>query len=116
MADIRRSQSGQRTVLAISGELTILHAKALQAELLEALKGAAAVEISVGEISAIDITFPQLLCSAHRSAAVLKKEMTITGVEQERFGAMLSNAGFTRHTGCQEGTRRPCLWLQGHVS
>jgi len=116
MADIRRSQAGERAVLAISGELTVLHAKAIQAELLEALQGAAAVEVAVGEISAIDITFPQLLCSTHRSAAVLKKEMTITGVEQERFGAMLRNAGFTRHTGCQEGTRTSCLWLQGHVS
>jgi hypothetical protein len=29
---------------------------------------------------------------------------------------MLRNAGFTRHTGCQEGTRRSCLWLQGQVS
>jgi len=116
MADIRRNQAGERVVLSISGVLTVPHAKALQAELLAALKSAAVVEVAVGEVSAIDITFPQLLCSAHRTAAVLKKEMTITGVDQERFGSMLRNAGFTRHIGCQESTRRSCLWLQGDVS
>jgi len=116
MADIHRSQAGERVVLTISGELTVPHAKALQAELLAALQSAAAVEVAVGEVSAIDITFPQLLCSTHRTAAALKKEMTVTGIEQERFGAMLRNAGFIRHIGCQESTRRSCLWLQGYVS
>jgi len=116
MAEIRRSQEGARAVLTISGELTVLHAKALQKELLDALTGAASVEVVMGNVSAIDITFPQLLCSTHRTAAALKKQMTITGIEQAQFAAVLRNAGFARHIGCQESTRRSCLWLQAHES
>jgi ABC-type transporter Mla MlaB component len=116
MAEIRRSQAGDRVVLTVSGELTVPHAKALKAELLDALKNAAAVEVAVEQVSGIDISFPQLLCAAHRAAAGLNKQMTITGAEQEPFGKMLRSAGFTRHIGCQEGTRRPCLWLHGSVS
>ena len=116
MAEIRRSQSGHRVVLTFSGELTVTHALALKAELLGALQGASAVEVAVEQVSAIDISFPQLLCSAHRTAAGMKKQMTITGAEQERFGAMLRSAGFTRHIGCQESTRKSCLWLQGEAA
>jgi ABC-type transporter Mla MlaB component len=113
MADIRKSQEGDRAVLAISGELTVRHAKNLKAQLLDALTGSEAVEVNLGQVSAIDVTFPQLLCSAHRTAVVLKKNMTVTGVDGERFGAMLRSAGISRHIGCQESSRKTCLWLQG---
>jgi len=116
MAEIHRMRTGDRVVLTVSGELTVSHMKALKAELLEALKGAGSVEIALEQVGAIDITFPQLLCSAERTAAGLQKSVTVTGVEQERFGAMLRSAGFTRHVGCHEGARRSCLWLHGRVS
>jgi ABC-type transporter Mla MlaB component len=116
MAEIRRRQNGDRVVLTVSGELTVSHMKALKAELIDALKGADSVEVALGQVAAIDITFAQLLCSAERTAAGLQKRVMVTGVEQERFGAMLRSAGFTRHVGCQEGARRSCLWLHNRVS
>jgi hypothetical protein len=39
--------------------------------------------------------------------------MTITGLEQERFSQLLGRFGFFRHIGCQENTRKSCLWLPG---
>jgi len=111
MADIRNAQKNGREVLIVSGVLTVKHAKALQAALLEAVRTAPAVEVNVENISDLDVTFAQLICSAHRMAADLNKQMTITGLEQERFSQLLGRFGFFRHIGCQENTRKSCLWL-----
>ncbi len=111
MADIRRSQAGEREIVTFSGVLTVPHAKAVRTALLEAVQGAAAVEMVVENIVDLDVSFPQLVCSAHRMATNLNKQLTITGIEQERFSDMLRRSGFIRHIGCHENTRSSCLWL-----
>ncbi len=113
MADIRHANKNGREVLTVSGSLTVKHAKALNAALLEAVRSAPAVEVDVENIDDVDISFAQLVCSAHRMAADLNKQMTITGLEQERFSRMLGRFGFFRHIGCHESTRKSCLWLHG---
>jgi len=99
--------------VTVSGDLTVPHAKAVRTALLEAVQGAAAVEVVVESIADLDVSFPQLVCSAHRMAADLNKQLLITGIEQERFADMLRRSGFTRHIGCHENTRKSCLWLHG---
>lgn len=113
MADIRHTKKNGREVLTVSGALTVKHAKALKAAFLEAVRNASEVEVDVENIHDLDVTFAQLVCSAHRMAADLNKKMTITGLEQERFNQMLGRFGFFRHIGCHESTRKSCLWLRG---
>jgi anti-anti-sigma regulatory factor len=113
MADIRHTKKNGREVLTVSGALTVKHAKALKAAFLEAVRNAPSVEVEVEKIDDIDVTFVQLVCSAHRMAADLDKQMTITGLEQERFSEMLGRFGFFRHIGCHESTRKSCLWQHG---
>lgn len=113
MADIRHAKKKGREVLTVSGALTVKHAKALKAALQKAVRSAPAVEVNVENIGDLDVTFAQLICSAHRMAADLNKQMTITGLEQERFSRMLGRFGFFRHIGCHESTRKSCLWLHG---
>jgi ABC-type transporter Mla MlaB component len=114
MADIRHTKKKNgREVLIVSGALTVKHAKALKAAFLEAVRNAPSVEVKVEKIDDIDVTFVQLVCSAHRMAADLNKQMTISGFEQERFSEMLGRFGFFRHIGCHESTGKSCLWLQG---
>jgi len=113
MADIRHAKKNGREVLSVSGALTVKHAKSLQAALLEAVRKATALEVKVENINDLDVSFFQLICSAHRMAANLNKPMTITGLEQERLSQMLDRFGFFRHIGCHENTRKSCLWLRG---
>jgi anti-anti-sigma regulatory factor len=113
MADIRHANKNGREVLIVSGSLTVKHAKALKAALLEAVQNAPAVEVDVENIGDLDVSFVQLVCSAHRMVADLNKQMTITGIDQERFSRMLGRLGFFRHIGCHESTRKSCLWLHG---
>jgi hypothetical protein len=103
MTDIRRRQEGDRVIVTVGGDLTVSSAAALQ--------GASAVEVIVENITGIDISFPQLLCSAHRTAAARNKTLTVVGLAQEQLNTMLLRSGFSRKTGCQENTRTPCLWL-----
>jgi anti-anti-sigma regulatory factor len=112
--DIRHTQKNGCEVLTVSGSLTVKHAKALRESLLEAVRKAPAVEVNVEAIGDLDVTFAQVICSAHRMAADLNKQMTITGLEQERFSQLLGRFGFFRHIGCQENTRKSCLWLHDH--
>jgi len=111
MADIRTANKEGREVLTVSGDLTVKHAKDLKAALLNALQKASAIEVDVEHIGEVDVSFAQLVCSVHRMAADMNKQMTITGIEHERFSRMLSRFGFFRHIGCQESTRKSCFWL-----
>lgn len=113
MADICTVNRNGREVLTVGGVLTVKHAKALSAALLEAIRKAPAIEVDIAHIDDVDVSFAQLLCSAHRMAADMNKQMTITGLEQERFGHMLGRFGLIRHIGCNESTRNSCLWLYG---
>jgi anti-anti-sigma regulatory factor len=113
MADIRNINKNGREVLIVGGALTVKHAKALRAALLEAVRNAPAIEVDVENVDDVDISFAQLLCSAHRMAADMNKQMTITGLEQERFIQLLGRLGLLRHIGCNDSTRKSCLWLYG---
>ena len=112
MADIQRERSKDKEQVNISGDLTVHHASALKAVLLEAMQNAKAVVFAVDQVTGLDVSFPQLVCSAHRSAAALGTELTITGLEQDPLAQLLLKAGFMRHTGCAESTRKTCLWLR----
>jgi hypothetical protein len=113
MTDIRRSQAGERAIVTVSGHLTVPHAKKVRTALLEAVQSASSVEVVVENVVELDVSFPQLVCSTHRMAADLNKQLLITGIEQERFSDMLRRSGFARHIGCHENTRKSCLWLHG---
>jgi len=111
MADIRQAKSKGREVVTVSGLLTVKNAKTLKATLSKALQNASEIEVNVEHIDEIDITLAQLICSAHRTAAGMNKQVTITGLEQERFSRLLVQSGFFRHIGCHDSTRKSCLWL-----
>jgi ABC-type transporter Mla MlaB component len=111
MADIRRRQDGDRVIVTVGGDLTVASAAALKTEMVAALQGASTVEVIVENITRIDISFPQLLCSAHRTAAARNKILTVVGLAREQLNTMLLRSGLSRKTGCQENTRTSCLWL-----
>ncbi len=113
MADIRREQQDDRETLFFSGELTVQHAATIAQALREAMLRAGSVEIVIEQVTAADVTFPQAVCAAHRTAASAGKQLTIRGEGQEPLGSLLLAAGFLRHIGCQGSTRKSCLWLVG---
>jgi ABC-type transporter Mla MlaB component len=112
MADRKREKTKKPLTLVISGDATVGAARKLKAELGKALRAAANLHVELEQISRIDVSFLQLLCSAHRTAADGGKVLTIVGVEREPVAGLLRQAGFLRHIGCHESTRRSCLWFE----
>lgn len=112
MKDRKRQKVKKPAAVVITGDATIGSVKKWKRELEKALRSASSVQVEIGQISRIDVTFLQLLCAAHRTSAVLGKDLTIAGVEREPIASLLRQAGFLRHIGCHESTRRSCLWFE----
>lgn len=111
MATGRREKARKPITIAIKGDATVGAATRLKATLQQALQSASAVTVSLENITGVDVTFLQLLCSAHRTAAEAGATLTIKGTDREPVTSLLRQAGFLRHIGCHESTRRSCLWL-----
>jgi anti-anti-sigma regulatory factor len=101
---------GTRSVV-VSGEATVGTANKLKQALLEALESANAVHVVFRDVTAADVTLPQLLCAAHRAAVERNKTLTVEGADRAPLNTMLRQTGFLRHIGCQGNTRRSCLWI-----
>ena len=113
MADIRREKKADRETIVFSGDLTVQHANTIASALSEALKGAVALDIIIENVTAADVTFPQSLCAAHRTAAAQDTEITVRGEGREPLGSLLLAAGFLRQIGCQGNTGKSCMWRAG---
>lgn len=74
---IRKKSGRDRTVLSVSGNLDIYHSQELRKALIKALDDAPRTEIAIGEVSRVDLSFLQILCSADRTAKIRKKELVI---------------------------------------
>lgn len=99
------------TELTPRGELTIEQVAAFRQELVSALAAADRLTISLAEATQIDLSFLQLLCSAHRTAVSQRKELVLIGVSTREVEAVLREAGFSRHIGCTLDCNRSCIWV-----
>jgi ABC-type transporter Mla MlaB component len=100
-------------VLTLKGELTITHAETLKTMLSEALQDTNRVQVELAEVSAVDLSCLQLLCSAHRTAAALGKALTLGGEIPPMLHQAMKTAGFTRQKGCAFSSHTPCLGCGG---
>jgi len=109
---------GKRDVLTFTGELTIRQAEELRAVLTRALAGAETVSMDFVGVTAADLSFLELLCSAHRSAMRLNKRLTFGSALPECIGQTVAKAGFarrtccfSRHSDCNPACEKGCLWI-----
>ena len=98
--------------MVLPQELTVATAAALQAALTDALAQYPALILDGRAVSAVDVAGLQLLCSAHRTAVSLGKEVQIEGLDQGPWPEMVDVAGMRRHEACSlSNDRLNCLWL-----
>jgi anti-anti-sigma regulatory factor len=106
----RYERSDNKAVLTLEGELTLPHAEELRGVLMKALLDADAVSIAIGNVQDMDLSTLQLLCSAHRCALRLKKQIAFSGDLSEAFREAVEAAGYARITGCKLDSENSCLW------
>lgn len=102
--------SGNSGVLSLTGSLTIEHVAELKASIAEALEAAENLIFDLSEATSADICSLQLLCSAHKAAALASKTLEL-GVTCEGFEASVFEAGYERHVGCMKENTLDCLWI-----
>jgi len=104
--------SGEEAVpkLTVSGSLTVEYASGLL-ENLKSIHGSGTdLHVEIGEVDSVDMTFFQLMCSAHRTFTGTDKHFILTGRKNEllKIGA---KTGFLRHKGCSKDKFGTCTMV-----
>lgn len=99
--------------LAMSGALTVTNASAILQRIRDALVKTDNLIVTVGEDVEVDVSFLQLLCSAHRTALIQNKRFNVNTKKEGTFASIAAAAGFIRSEGCSGDHDSSCLWAGG---
>lgn len=100
-------------VLTLHGALTIQRITELKEAVLKSLNSHSHLEIKLEDVRQVDLSFLQLLCSAHKTALSLGKDFTLSSPRPDLFQKTVHDAGFTRRVGCHQDPCKYCLWKEG---
>lgn len=114
MGNFAMETTGEKGELIMSGALTIVNASGIKAKLIEILKNTERIVMYINKESDIDLSFLQLLCSAHRTASKLGKSFLIRPSDEGKFLIAVENAGYARRRGCARDRQDTCLWVGGN--
>lgn len=112
MKSSRKGRSVRRGTVTFEGELTWDRADSIREKLIREIIDADSVEIRLGRVTAVDLSFLQLLCAAHRSAVRLNKKISLTGRSPLPFKEAVKDAGYARTIGCSPEREESCLWSE----
>ena len=108
----KKDKASEVMELSFEGEVTIQKAVEIKLQLVAALESSGGLVLNLQEVSMADLTFLQLLCSAHRTAHNSGKSMRLTNVS-EAVDSAVNMAGFVRdNMSCGQGCSDNCLWLE----
>jgi len=113
MSDFRVIGPDKEGELTLAGSLTIENASVIRKKLITALMKEDALKVSIDADAAVDVSFLQLLCSAHRTASKLGKSFTLGPAASGNFLAAVESAGYFRKKGCARDREETCLWMGG---
>lgn len=122
---LTQSNDDRQIKLTFAGQLDLPHANQAHQALAEAIRHYVEVAVQVGQIDAIDLSFLQLVCAAHRTAISQQKCFTLTLEDNDQLRNLLTVSGFKHHCGCGADAGEPCIWqtavfcqsppVQGHM-
>lgn len=106
------NRKGQ-SFLKLEGDVNVSRAAELKDALLKSLEKAESIEINLNDVTAIDLSCLQLLCSAHRTAVKEGKTLIIKDQDLPLYVEARKNAGFMYSKPCRLVTSKDCLWVGG---
>jgi ABC-type transporter Mla MlaB component len=96
--------------LILAGDLTVHRMIEVQRELKKHISRAKILRLDISAAADMDLSFLQLLCSAHRTAVGLGRSLELTGGLPEIFSKTVNDGGFVRHIGCTLNCNGSCIW------
>jgi ABC-type transporter Mla MlaB component len=106
------AEHAQGKTLEIEGECTLDRAVEIKSQLLEALQDGGDLILNLDKVTAVDLSFLQLLCAAHRAALRSGKCFAIHPPHSAPFIEAAEGAGFFRTMGCQDALDKECLFME----
>ena len=103
-------ESGDQGTIKMQGAISIAGACAFRDAMLHIQDRWISLVVNLEDVTEIDVSGLQLLCSAHRTAVKLHKHMTLTGHLVESVHKSASDAGFLKKQACVMGGEQACLW------
>jgi anti-anti-sigma regulatory factor len=100
-------------IIKLSGELTIERAEELRKMLRDTLERTERLFLSFTEVTEVDVSFLQLLCSAHRTALKANKSFWLDKDRPEALRSAIKEVGFVREQGCNLDFTHHCIWKEG---
>lgn len=97
-------------IIKLVGELTIEHSEELREILKDGLDREERLSLSFSKVTDIDLSFLQLICSAHRTALQANKIFRIDKQGSEILMTAIKDAGFVREEGCSLDLSKSCIW------
>lgn len=108
-----KKASPKNEVVKFNGDLTIENAQELHRLLLAALDNHKEISLFFEEVTAVDLSFVQLLCAAHRTAVRADKILKLADPRPEVLKTAVRETGFIRETGCALDSQGSCIWKEG---
>lgn len=87
--------NGNMGLLTVDGSLSINQSEEIRSVLLDAMMQADNVELRFGNVTDVDLTFLQLLCSANETYKRENKVFKVTGRIPECFNKAVEDAAFS---------------------
>lgn len=113
MEGVKFVPGGTEGELIMNGALTIENAAGIRNAVGEALAATDSLVLTIGENADVDVTFLQILCSAHRTSVKAKKRLDVNTSRGSIFFRVLSESGLDSRNGCSHNRDGGCLWKRG---
>jgi anti-anti-sigma factor len=113
--EIKNTKAGQEVVLSLSGGLTIAEAHETKEVLLGAIGQSDTLRLDLAGVDAVDISFLQILCAAHRECLLSGKDIVLQGVVTDTLKDFLDRAGYNKPCGCFSGAKESCLYCTANT-
>ena len=113
MISLDINESDKVGVLTLEGEINIEHARDLKSALVSVLGRVDRVMVDLERVTAAGLTCLELLCSAHRTALSMNKELELGPNVSEAFTHAIRDSGYERRQGCEWSSQQSCFWGRG---
>ena len=104
---------GDLARVVLQGEVTIQTIAPLKETLLQCLSDKQRIIVDVDEVTRADLSFLQLLCSAHKQATLMGKGLAFGGTRKDVITSLIRECGYARRQGCPHDATHTCLWVLG---
>ncbi len=109
--DYKIISAGETGTVILAGECTIQHAAELKDVFMKSQASAGSLLLNLEGVTGADVSFFQLLCSAHRSLVKSDRSLRLTGGIPSLLKQAATDGGYGNEA-CCTGADGTCLWAK----